>query len=97
MSVPECPVCLETMNKPHALPCMHNVCADCAPKLVHGKRTRCPECRRWYFSRYRPNYALADAYETMRTMVVKPPPAPRKRRWRLWRRRGARVVPDIGG
>ncbi|XP_074839135.1 E3 ubiquitin-protein ligase TRIM56 [Carettochelys insculpta] len=41
-----CPICLERLRRPAALPCRHTFCQGCLEGLVGtGERLRCPECQ----------------------------------------------------
>lgn len=40
-----CKICLEQLNTPKTLPCLHTYCQDCLAQLDIGGQVRCPECR----------------------------------------------------
>ncbi|XP_012663291.1 E3 ubiquitin-protein ligase TRIM56 [Otolemur garnettii] len=40
-----CKICLEQLQMPKTLPCLHTYCQDCLAQLVEGGHVRCPECR----------------------------------------------------
>lgn len=40
-----CKICLEQLQAPKTLPCLHTYCQDCLGQLADGSRIRCPECR----------------------------------------------------
>ncbi|XP_060068022.1 uncharacterized protein LOC132548217 [Ylistrum balloti] len=52
----DCPICLETLERPKALPCLHTFCYDCLESFIKEKAERhlmlpfksfpCPICRR---------------------------------------------------
>ena len=47
----ECPLCLETVNNPQTLPCIHSFCLECLDKHAHFSRRqlpatiKCPVCQ----------------------------------------------------
>lgn len=42
----ECPVCLETVENPKTLPCLHSFCLNCLKKIpVEEEMMECPVCR----------------------------------------------------
>ncbi|XP_043535363.1 E3 ubiquitin-protein ligase TRIM56-like [Chiloscyllium plagiosum] len=40
-----CKICLNTMEQPKMLPCLHTYCQGCLKKLVRANMIQCPECR----------------------------------------------------
>lgn len=70
--IPACPICLEPMLRPYALPCMHNVCSRCVPAMKASKsgRQRCPVCRRSTARPYVPNFALINANEHLLVLAA---------------------------
>lgn len=42
-----CPICLDTLSKPKALPCQHSFCDEpCMKNFLQGRTVSCPVCRR---------------------------------------------------
>ena len=70
--IPGCPICLEPMLRPYALPCMHNVCSRCVPamKAIKTGRRVCPVCRRTTARPYVPNFALIAANEHLLVLAA---------------------------
>ena len=86
MSV-ECPTCLENMEQPMALPCLHTFCKSCAARLGASRPLKCPICRHVASKHkridpFKPNYALAELIEQLKQ------PEPPKCTWRTLFRRG---------
>ena len=55
VAVTDCPICLDTLNKPKALPCIHTFCLECLVKYGHeeckdkpGDELPCPLCRQLF-------------------------------------------------
>ncbi|XP_021349654.1 uncharacterized protein LOC110447976 [Mizuhopecten yessoensis] len=55
--ITDCPICLDTLERPKALPCLHTFCFDCLGSFIEEKATKsgfllpirsfpCPICRR---------------------------------------------------
>lgn len=52
-----CPICLERLNIPRCLPCLHTFCETCIQTYISSKKTSdkkgdfnvvdCPVCRQW--------------------------------------------------
>lgn len=40
-----CKICLEQLQTPKTLPCLHTYCQGCLAQLAEDGRVRCPECR----------------------------------------------------
>ena len=79
MQPPVCPICLDPMQQPVALPCLHSFCEPCAKQLkpCKGKPNhtyRCPVCNATGIG-YKPNYALREMLEGL----------PRKKKTTRWR------------
>mgnify|MGYP006116868501 CR=1 FL=1 len=82
----ECPTCLETMEQPMALPCLHTFCKSCAADLGASRPLKCPICRHVASTSkkvdpFKPNYALAELMEQLKQ------PEPPKCTWRTMFRR----------
>lgn len=70
-----CPVCLETVVRPHVLPeCGHSFCLRCLTGCAAGARAvRCPACRKEnVLADARPNYALMQVLDGGPTVMDSP-------------------------
>ncbi|XP_019863045.1 PREDICTED: tripartite motif-containing protein 34-like [Amphimedon queenslandica] len=77
----QCPVCLETLTDPRALPCIHNFCIACLEKVYSESQSKgesrdeleCPTCRVKHplpngdVHKISKNYQLADVIELLRS------------------------------
>ena len=43
-----CGICLNSMEEPRALPCLHSFCTSCLRSLCEADLFRCPECRKTF-------------------------------------------------
>ena len=57
-----CPICLDILQDPMAMPCMHSICAHCmCDGWVHDNAMKtCPICRTSTNDEYAPNHTLGS-------------------------------------
>uniref|UniRef100_A0A3B1K191 Tripartite motif-containing protein 16-like n=1 Tax=Astyanax mexicanus TaxID=7994 RepID=A0A3B1K191_ASTMX len=71
-----CPICLDLLRDPVAIPCGHSFCLDCIKDCWHRDDQRgvysCPQCRHTFTSKpvLNKNTMLAELAEAMRTTEV---------------------------
>ncbi|MGH0126058.1 UNVERIFIED_CONTAM: hypothetical protein FKN15_025333 [Acipenser sinensis] len=76
-----CPVCLEILNDPVAIPCGHSYCTgrikNCWDQTDHTGVYSCPQCRDTFTPRpdLRRNIVLTEVVEKLKTTGLNPPPA----------------------
>ena len=67
VKITDCPICLDTLKKPKALPCLHTFCLEChvkygreGDKNKSGDELPCPLCRQMF-------KVTADGFDKLQT------------------------------